>query len=237
MAPPAAAGGGGGAAAAGGAGGGGGEQRREQGGFSLTGIIRIAVFWYFASKFFSPKKPSDPAMLMSNLFQKGESLDMWVYLSEQEKFNDFGSEGALVWHEANIPYADWGPHSTRFLSLTYHPSEALKNNGSLYAHVFFARSGFSPDPSDPEYQPLSAFGKTHPVVIHLPKSRADKRKRLLGVRKNLMELEAFLRILKKIRMRSLLNGFHIGSPMSQLISLRTSHGILATLYRQILLLT
>ncbi|XP_030462722.1 uncharacterized protein LOC115682599 [Syzygium oleosum] len=183
MAPPAAAGGGGGAAAAGGAGGGGGEQqpqRREQGGFSLTGIIRIAVFWYFASKFFSPKKPSDPAMLMSNLFQKGESLDMWVYLSEQEKFNDFGSEGALVWHEANIPYADWGPHSTRFLSLTYHPSEALKNNGSLYAHVFFARSGFPPDPSDPEYQPLSAFGKTHPVVTHLPKSRADKRKRLLG---------------------------------------------------------
>ncbi|KAI3435432.1 uncharacterized protein J3R85_006031 [Psidium guajava] len=175
MAPPAAAGGGGG-------GGGGGEQQqqRAQGGFSLTGIIRIAVFWYFASKFFSPKKPSDPSMLMSNLFQKGESLDMWVYLSEHEKFNDFGSEGALVWHETNIPYAEWGPHSTRSLSLTYHPSEALKQNGSLYAHVFFARSGYPPDPSDPEYQPLSAFGKTHPVVIHLPKSKADKRKRLLG---------------------------------------------------------
>ncbi|KAL3721273.1 hypothetical protein ACJRO7_033727 [Eucalyptus globulus] len=179
MAPPAAAGGGGGG---GGAEGGGGEQpqRREQGGFSLTGIIRIAVFWYFASKFFSPKKPSDPSLLTSNLFQKGESLDMWVYLSEQERFNDFGSEGALVWHETGIPYADWGPLSTRSLSSTYRPSEALKQNGSLYAHVFFARSGYSPDPSDPEYQPLSAFGKTHPVVTHLPKSRADKKKRLLG---------------------------------------------------------
>ncbi|XP_030551391.2 cleft lip and palate transmembrane protein 1 homolog [Rhodamnia argentea] len=177
MAPPAAAGGGGGG---GGAGGEQQQQQRAQGGFSLTGIIRIAVFWYFASKFFSPKKPSDPSMLMSNLFQKGESLDMWVYLSEHEKFNDFGSEGALVWHETNIPYADWGPHSTRSLSLTYHPSEALKHNGSLYAHVFFARSGYPPDPSDPEYQPLSAFGKTHPVVTHLPKSKADKRKRLLG---------------------------------------------------------
>lgn len=50
--------------------------QQQQGGFgqSLTGIIRIAVFWYFASKFFAPKKPSDPAILMSNLFQKGEPL-------------------------------------------------------------------------------------------------------------------------------------------------------------------
>lgn len=53
-----------------------GQQQQQQGGFgqSLTGIIRIAVFWYFASKFFAPKKPSDPAILMSNHFQKGEPL-------------------------------------------------------------------------------------------------------------------------------------------------------------------
>lgn len=60
------------------AGGAGGEQaqgqQQRQSGFGITGIIRIAVFWYFASKFFSPKKPSDPALLMSNIFQKGENL-------------------------------------------------------------------------------------------------------------------------------------------------------------------
>ena len=48
---------------------------------------------------------------------------MWVYLSEQEKFSDFNSEGALIWHETNIPYAVWGPQSTRSLSLKYYPSE------------------------------------------------------------------------------------------------------------------
>lgn len=37
----------------------------------------------------------------------------------------------------------------------------MKHNGSVYAHVFFARSGYTPDPSDPEYQPLAAFGRIH----------------------------------------------------------------------------
>ncbi|XP_010912667.2 uncharacterized protein [Elaeis guineensis] len=105
---------------------------------------------------------------------------MWLYLSEQEKFNDFSNEDALVWHEANVPYAVWGPASTRSHSLKYYPSEAVKHNGSLYAHVFFARSGYPPDPSDPEYEPNFAFGRTNPVVTFLPKSKADKRKSLLG---------------------------------------------------------
>ncbi|KAG1331225.1 cleft lip and palate transmembrane protein 1 [Cocos nucifera] len=158
------------------------QGRQQQPGFgqTVTGIVRMAVFWYFAMKFFAPKKPSEPSHLISNLFQKGEPLDMWLYLSEQEKFNDFSNEDALVWHEANVPYAVWGPASTRSHSLKYYPSEAVKHNGSLYAHVFFARSGYPPDPSDPEYEPKFAFGRTNSVVTFLPKSKADKRKSLLG---------------------------------------------------------
>lgn len=49
--------------------------------------------------------------------------DMWLYVSEHEKFNDFGNEQALIWHERNIPFAVWGPQSTRSLSLKYYPSE------------------------------------------------------------------------------------------------------------------
>lgn len=164
------------------------QQQQPQGmGQMVTGIIRIAVIYYFASKFFSPSKPlggapgsSDPAIQISNLFHKSESLDMWFYLSEHEKFNDFGNEEALIWHESNIPYAVWTPESTRTLSLKYYPSEALKHNGSLFAHIFFARSGFPVDPNDPEYQPLSAFGLKHPIVAYLPKSKANKKKSLLG---------------------------------------------------------
>ncbi|EXB64075.1 hypothetical protein L484_013085 [Morus notabilis] len=160
------------------------QPQQQQGGFgqSITGIIRIAVFWYFASKFFSPNskgRPSDPSVLMSNLFQKGEPLDMWLYVSENHNFTDFSDESALLWQQTNIPYAVWGPDSTRTLSVKYHPSLRLKQNGSLYAHVFFARSGYPPDPSDPEYLPLATFGRTHPIVTYLPKSKSDKRRSLL----------------------------------------------------------
>uniref|UniRef100_A0A0D9W5C3 Transmembrane CLPTM1 family protein n=1 Tax=Leersia perrieri TaxID=77586 RepID=A0A0D9W5C3_9ORYZ len=148
---------------------------------SIAGIVRMAVFWYFAAKFFGPKRPpAEPGMLMSNLFQKGEPMDMWMYLSENEKFNEFGNEDALIWHEANIPYAVWGPTSTRTRSLTYYPSEALKHNGSLYAHVYFARSGYPVDPTDPEYEQSSAFGRTHSVVAFLRKPKDGKKKSLLG---------------------------------------------------------
>uniref|UniRef100_A0A7C9DAD9 Uncharacterized protein n=2 Tax=Opuntia streptacantha TaxID=393608 RepID=A0A7C9DAD9_OPUST len=187
MAPPAAGGGDGGGGA-----GGGRQQQQQQAGFGQTiaGVVRMAIFWYFASKFFfSPKKPADstPAIQMSNLFHKGEPLDMWVYLSEHEKFTDFGNDKALIWHETNIPYAVWTPDSTRALSLKYQPSEDLKHNGTLYAHVFFARSGYTPDPSDPEYQPLAAFGRSHPAVRFLPKSKTDRRRSLLGDTKESME--------------------------------------------------
>lgn len=54
------------------------RQPQQQGGFSsmITGVIRMAVFWYFASKFFSPKRPSgsEPSQLISNLFHKSEPL-------------------------------------------------------------------------------------------------------------------------------------------------------------------
>lgn len=57
---------------------------------------------------------------------------MWLYLSEQEKFNDFGNEGALIWHETNIPYAVWGPSSSRSQTLKYYPSEVLLGNFFSY---------------------------------------------------------------------------------------------------------
>ena len=49
--------------------------------------------------------------------------DMWIYLSEREKFIDFGNEDALVWHESKIPYAVWGLAGTRTRTLKYYPTE------------------------------------------------------------------------------------------------------------------
>ncbi|KAG8082092.1 hypothetical protein GUJ93_ZPchr0014g46721 [Zizania palustris] len=152
---------------------------------SITNIVRMVMFWYFASKFFGPKRPpAEPGMVMSNLFQKGEPLDMWMYLSENEKFNDFSNEDALIWRETNIPYAVWSPGSTRTHTLTYYPSEALKHNGSLYAHVYFSRWGYPVDPTDPEYEQSNAFGRTHPVVAFLRKPKDGKRRACWEIQEN-----------------------------------------------------
>ncbi|MCO5614446.1 hypothetical protein L7F22_068728 [Adiantum nelumboides] len=157
------------------------QQQQQQQGFGklLFSILRMGIFWYLATQMFSPKKPSDPALLMNNLVPKGQSLDLWLYLSEEDTFTDFSNEKALVWHEANFPYATWGPQSVRHHQLVYDPSEIVSRNASVYAHTFFARSGYTPDPNDPEYDPWS-FSRTHPVVIYLPKPKVDKRKSLLG---------------------------------------------------------
>lgn len=87
--------------------------------------------------------------------------DLWVYLSEEPVFTDFANDEALVWHETSIPYAVWTPDSTRRTNLSYHLTESVQHNGTLYAHVFFARSGFSPDPESPEYVPSATFNRRH----------------------------------------------------------------------------
>ncbi|KAH9574350.1 hypothetical protein CY35_01G052500 [Sphagnum magellanicum] len=156
------------------------QQPPQQGlGQVLFGIVRMGLFWYFAMQMFGGgKKVTNPALLTTNLFSKGESLDIWLYISEDASFTDFDNEAALVWHETNVPYAVWTPNSVRHKQFVYHPSEAVKHNGSVYAHVFFARAGFSADPSDPEYDQTASFSRTHSLVVYLPKPKTDKRKNL-----------------------------------------------------------
>lgn len=125
-------------------------------------IIR-AVIIYFITSFF--KKGQTPATSVTstdgttevvaskipalNLFADGQIMDLYVYINEQERFNDFSSNP--VWFKEDLVYGDWtsgndgdGCHTK---SLTLPASEQLKNNGSVFIHVYFVKSGFSPDPS------------------------------------------------------------------------------------------
>lgn len=61
---------------------------------------------------------------------------MWLYLTENEKFNEFGSESALVWHETNIPYAVWVPESTRTLTLNFPPTEVWLSEFATATYVW-----------------------------------------------------------------------------------------------------
>lgn len=145
---------------------------------SISGIIRMGIFWYFAMQMFGSKKVTNPDLLTNNLFSKGENLDFWLYMSETPVFSDFGNENALIWHETNVPYAVWTPESVRSKSFVYKLSENVQRNGSVYAHVFFAKAGYTPDPSSPEYERTASFHKTHSFVVYSPKPKDDKRKSL-----------------------------------------------------------
>jgi hypothetical protein len=58
-----------------------------------------------------------------------------VYISESEKFDDFNNEtGSLLWRGDNIIYGNWDEY--RITSFNLIPSEYVKHNGSLYAHVY-----------------------------------------------------------------------------------------------------
>ncbi|CAI5987008.1 unnamed protein product [Closterium sp. NIES-64] len=53
-----------------------------------------------------------------------------------------------------------------------------EGNGTVFAHVYFAKSGYSPDPTDQLYERSSTFSKTH--LAYYPRPKVDTRKRLLG---------------------------------------------------------
>jgi hypothetical protein len=55
--------------------------------------------------------------------------DLYVYLSESEKFNDFGNPEALIWSEKGLVYGDWSSGSdgdgTRVHNIEFETSEVI----------------------------------------------------------------------------------------------------------------
>ncbi|XP_045106786.1 cleft lip and palate transmembrane protein 1 homolog [Portunus trituberculatus] len=149
-----------------------GQERQPTAGESFLAItkslvIRAIIIYFITSFFRRPQQPTPapgdapldmtgggPAAVKipaTNLFTEGASLDLYVYKSESEMFGDFNDDSALVWKKENLVYGDWtgGPNGdgTFTHSMTFTASERLRNNGSVYIHVYFVRSGFSPDPA------------------------------------------------------------------------------------------
>lgn len=142
------------------------EQRRQmqptkmESFFAITKslIIRALVVYFITSMFRQPSAPKadvnsptgatrSPAI---NMFANGTVLDMYAYLSEKEFHNV--DEGELIWKLPGLVYGDWNAGPTGDATFTYTtsfvPSENLKNNGSIYLHVYIVPSGKSLDSKD-----------------------------------------------------------------------------------------
>ncbi|KAK7493479.1 hypothetical protein BaRGS_00015379 [Batillaria attramentaria] len=124
-----------------------------------TLAIRMIFIYFIASMF--RRSPTTPANDSSggggsmrpstNLFDKGTVMDMYVYVSEQEDFDDFANEDALFWVEKGLVYGDWTSGETGDGTYVKHgqilASETVQNNGSLFLHVYLVKEGKSPNPA------------------------------------------------------------------------------------------
>ncbi|XP_074663188.1 putative lipid scramblase CLPTM1 [Tubulanus polymorphus] len=142
------------------------QQQQGQGGWAMfkSFIVRMAVI-YFISSLFRSKTPATtndsstaaaktgaPSIQAKNIFDKHVGMDMYIYLSEDEIFSKFKDKDSLLWKKTGLVYGDWtdGPNKDGSFvkSLTIPTPEGLQNNGSIYLHVYFVKSGRSPDPED-----------------------------------------------------------------------------------------
>nr|CAD7425293.1 unnamed protein product [Timema monikensis] len=123
-------------------------------------IIRALVIYFITSFFRRPSTTdapvtsadgSSPAKIPAfNLFENGTVMDLYVYISERKDFSEFNNPDALVWRQDGLTYGDWtsGPmgDGSRTMSTNINTSESLRNNGSLFVHVYVTRHGRSPNP-------------------------------------------------------------------------------------------
>ncbi|CAK1540500.1 unnamed protein product [Leptosia nina] len=122
-------------------------------------IIRALVVYFITSMFRQPSSPKTdvnsssgvPRIPAINMFENGTVLDMFAYLSEDEYLDNF-DHSQLIWKQTGLVYGDWlgGPNNdgTYFHSTSIVPSQSLKNNGSIYLHVYVTPTGKSPNPKD-----------------------------------------------------------------------------------------
>ncbi|XP_014250283.1 cleft lip and palate transmembrane protein 1 homolog [Cimex lectularius] len=134
--------------------------------FDITkGFIMRAMFMYFIASFFRrPAAPetnsvnAPPRLPAFNYFENSSIMDMYVFLSEKETFDDNNNSKYLLWEKRGLVYGDWvsgeyGDGSYTF-EATFPTSKALRNNGSIYLHTYFVKR-------DPNVKNKSKFSGIH----------------------------------------------------------------------------
>nr|XP_032829995.1 LOW QUALITY PROTEIN: cleft lip and palate transmembrane protein 1 [Petromyzon marinus] len=168
-------------------------------------LFRIFIIWVISSWFrrgSAPQEgaaPGEAAVMRPpsrNLFPKDTLMDMRVYVSEQELFTQFNDSSVLVWELLDLGYGDWasGPNGDGSFSSSHEIdiSENVQNNGSLYIHIFFTKSGHHPDPArKEEYRRLA--------TTHISRMLNKYKKRRFLKTKNLLtgETEASPEMIKR----------------------------------------
>ena len=115
------------------------------------------------------------------LWEAGIPVDISVYLHESLALPPLSHPAIAqkrVFDEKNFILGD--KSDNRLVSVDVPFSRPVKNNGTLWAHIFISQSGAIMDPSDENYDPTKAYRMAKPLTRYLPKKKVVKTKKLIG---------------------------------------------------------
>ncbi|KAG0268637.1 hypothetical protein DFQ27_006139 [Actinomortierella ambigua] len=112
------------------------------------------------------------------LWEPKTVADLFVYVSEDAEFSDFENKDSLVWHAPDIELADY--KEDRVHELKIKPSEHVQNNGTLYAHIYYASHPVVLDPKSPDFHPDRRVYTRKELTRYHKKRWEPKVKKLIG---------------------------------------------------------
>ncbi|XP_032851460.2 cleft lip and palate transmembrane protein 1 [Tyto alba] len=153
-------------------------------------LFRIFIIWAISSWFRRGSAPQEqssvggtPRAPSRNLFPKDTLMDLYVYISEHEHFTDFNVSSALFWQKRDLVYGDWTSGENADGCYEHYGevdiSQSVQQNGSIYIHVYFTKSGFHPDPRQKNLYRRLATVHTSRMINKYKRRRFQKTKNLL----------------------------------------------------------
>ncbi|TYZ64372.1 hypothetical protein PybrP1_009052 [[Pythium] brassicae (nom. inval.)] len=126
-----------------------------------------------------------PAKSFRNAFQIGDVVNLRVYVSPDERFRfDAAREQEqLRWWLKDIRYQPHGDPAredgvwSQRLNVTV--DAHLLANGSLFAHVFLTKEGFSPNPDDAAYDRMGSIYRAIELTTFRPRDQITTKRNLL----------------------------------------------------------
>ncbi|KAF9145798.1 hypothetical protein BGX30_006854 [Mortierella sp. GBA39] len=182
-----------------------GQQRQEQTlSQTVMQILTRAMMAYAVMSFFSggfggkkePVAPHPDSAIKTNspdglaqpfgfnppkafpLWEDKTKADLFVYVSEDYEFSNFEDKNSLVWRSDDIELGDWT--EDRVVDLSIKPSKHVQNNGTLYAHIYFAKRDTPLSPTSKDFSLDNRVYTRKPLTRYFKKKREFKVKKLVG---------------------------------------------------------
>ncbi|KAF9133475.1 hypothetical protein BGW39_009665 [Mortierella sp. 14UC] len=124
-----------------------------------------------------PNLAFEPAKVFP-LWEEKTKADLFVYISEDYEFNKFEDKNSLVWRSDDFELGDWS--DDRVVDLSIKPSKHVQNNGTLYAHIYFAKKDAPLNPASKDFSLDNRVYSRKMLTRYYKKRKEFKVKKLVG---------------------------------------------------------